>query len=101
MYPESAAFPPDAKSPPAKPTARPGLSAIDSAIYPARTGTISPIARPPTYLRKAESGVQVPKFPPPDVPYPMIVSTRNASAIKIPPPITNGSICDTPFIRCV
>ena len=28
-------------------------------------------------------------------------SIRNARAIKIPPPTTNGSMCETPFINCI
>ena len=32
---------------------------------------------------------------------PMYCSTRKEMAIKIPPPITNGSMWDTPLIRCV
>ena len=91
-YPAAIAFPLEAISPPVKPTASPGLSAIEYAIYPDKTGTISPIASPPAYLKNADSGVIVPKFPPPVAPYPQIVSMRNARAIIIPPPITNGNI---------
>ena len=74
---------------------------MDSAINPASTGTITPIARPPAYLKNAESGVMEPKLAPPVAPYPQSVSIRNARAVRIPPPITNGSMCDTPFIRCL
>ena len=53
-------------------------------MYPANTGTISPIARPPTYLRNAASGVALPNAPPAVAPYPQRVSIKNASATKIP-----------------
>ena len=33
--------------------------------------------------------------------YPAIKSMRYANAMKIPPATTKGSICDTPFIRCL
>ena len=29
------------------------------------------------------------------------VSSKNARAIRMPPPITKGSMWDTPFIRCL
>ena len=56
-------------------------------------------AYPPTVLKKAAAAVYVPKEE--SFGAPAIVSIRNASAIMIPPPITNGSIYETPFIRCL
>ena len=50
------------------------------------------MARPPQYLKNAERGVQEPNADPPVAPYPRIVSIRNAMAVIIPPPITNGSM---------
>ena len=41
-----------------------------------------------------------PKVPPTSA-LPAIVSIRNPSAISTPPPTTNGSICETPFIKCL
>ncbi len=55
--PVRTALPLVANSPPVKPTASPGLSAIEYAIYPASTGTIRFIDRPPIYLNNADSGV--------------------------------------------
>ena len=68
LYPVTSALPLDARSPPVKPTASPGRSAIEYAIYPASTGTISPIASPPLYLKNADSGVQDPNALPPVAP---------------------------------
>ena len=42
-----------------------------------------------------------PKFDPPVVPKPRIVSIRKAIAVRIPPPITKGSMAETPAIRLV
>ena len=52
-------------------------------------------------MKNAEMGVQVPNAAPPTVPYPSRVSIRNARAVMIPPPMTKGSIWETPLIRCV
>ena len=88
--------------PPTKPSASAGLSPIAIAIKPASTGNIKLNASPPILLNIAATGVIVPKFErsltdsdemSTDNP-----SIRNAIAIRIPPPTTNGSICDTPFI---
>ena len=43
----------------------------------------------------------LPKSLLPVAPYPANVSIRKASATRIPPPITNGNICDTPLISHV
>ena len=51
-----------ASTPPAKPTARPGRSAIDMAIKPARIGSIYPNAALPTVLKNAATGVFMPKL---------------------------------------
>ena len=50
------------------------------------------MARPPQYLKNAENGVQEPNAEPPLAPYPKMVSIRNAIAVMMPPPITNGSM---------
>ena len=51
-----------ANAPAVKPTARPGRSAMDMAIKPARTGSMKPNASPPTVLKNAARGVFMPKF---------------------------------------
>ena len=85
------------------------------AINPARTGSIKLNAVPPIPLNKAAACVSVPKllFTASAEPYWSIKacgilfkstispSIKNAIAIKIPPPTTNGSIWDTPFIKCL
>ena len=91
--------------PPTKPTASAGLSPIAIAINPASTGSMNPNAIPPIFLSIAAIGVIVPKFAR-SAGASAFISTqspsiRNASAIRIPPPTTNGSIWDTPFISCV
>ena len=97
-------FPFAAIIPPTKPTASAGLSPILIAINPASTGSISPNAIPPICLNAAATGVIVPKFAlisaESELISTFIPSIRNAIAIRIPPPTTNGSIWDTPFIRC-
>ena len=85
--------------PPTNPTARPGLSAILSAINPASTGSMNPNPTPPILLKNAAAAVNVPKEE--SLGAPAIVSIRNARAIMTPPPTTNGSMYDTPFIRCL
>ena len=91
--------------PPTKPTARPGRSAILIAIKPARIGSINPNAVPPIPLNIAAACVIVPKFAlwsaGSELRSTLNPSIRNAIAIRIPPPTTNGSICETPFIRCL
>ena len=72
-----------------------GLSAIAIAIYPARIGNIMPNAVLPTVWKNNASGVPDPKSAAPA----LALSTRKDRAIRMPPPITNGSIWDTPFIR--
>ena len=62
-----------------------------------KIGIIMLNARPPIFLKKAASGVPLPNLAVPA----NSISNRKASAIRIPPPITNGSICETPFIRCL
>ena len=92
-------------APPTKPTASPGLSAILIAINPARIGSMKPNATPPMDLNIAAIGVIVPKFDlwsnGSEFKSTEKPSIRNAIAIRIPPPTTNGSIWDTPFIRCL
>ena len=60
----------------------------------ARIGNIIPNAVLPTLLKNARNGVPLPAWFPAFAP-----STRKDNAIKIPPPMTNGSMWDTPFIR--
>ena len=86
-----------ASIPPTKPTARAGLSPMLIAMYPARTGNINPNAVSPTLFKNAANGVLLPKFEG----FILASSNKNANAINIPPPITNGNICDTPFIKCL
>ena len=66
---------------------------------------MKPNAAPPIPLNKAATGVIVPKLAlsasERDAISTHNPSIRNAIAIRIPPPTTNGSICDTPFISCV
>jgi hypothetical protein len=51
-------------------------------------GSINPKATPPTVLNQAATGVLVPK-----VSYPRLgSSSRKARAIRMPPPMTKGSI---------
>ena len=83
-------------APPTKPATSPGLSAILIAINPARIGSINPNATPPIVLNVAAIGVIVPKFALSaalkafkSIHNPSI---KNAIAIRIPPPTTNGSI---------
>ena len=99
--PGSAKVAPDvARKPPTRPTRRPGRSAIDIAIKPERIGTIRLNATPPSVLNHAAAGVTVPNVLPASCALtPHAISMRNAIAMKIPPATTNGSICDTPFIR--
>ena len=68
---------------------------MDIAIKPARIGSIKPNAALPVALKKCASGVEEPKE---DVPA-AEPSSRKDRAIRIPPPTTNGSMWDTPFIR--
>ena len=51
-----------AKIPPTNPTAKPGLSAILIAIYPANIYNITLNAAPPTVLKNAATGVFIPKL---------------------------------------
>ena len=50
-------------------------------------------------MKNFAAAVYVPKSPVCGAP--AIVSIRKASAMKIPPAIVNGSIFETPFIRCL
>ena len=68
-----------------------------TAIYPAKIGIIILNAKPPISFKKAATGVPEPKVAVPA----LFMSKRKAKAIKIPPPITKGSICETPFIKCL
>ena len=78
---------------------------IAIAINPASTGSINPKATPPRFLNHAAAGVIVPKFIRSDTSKAFIStqnpSIRKAIAIRMPPPTTNGSIWDTPFISWV
>ena len=91
--------------PPTRPSASAGLSPIAMAINPARIGSIKPNAVSPMFLNNAAAGVMVPKFAlwsaGSALKSTLNPSIRNAIAIRIPPPTTNGSIWDTPFISCV
>ena len=62
-----------------------------------KIGIIMLNAKPPIFLKKAASGVPLPNLAVPA----NSISNMKASAIRIPPPITNGSMCETPFIRCL
>ena len=98
-------FPFAAIAPPTKPTTSPGRSAIAIAIKPASTGSIKPNASPPMDLKNAAAGRIVPKLARSsvgsDARSTPKLSIKNAMAIMIPPPTTNGSIWETPFIRCL
>ena len=54
---------------------------------------------PPMPLNQAAAGVAVPKLE--SCGAPAMVSMRNASAMKMPPATTNGSMWETPSIRCL
>ena len=74
-------------------------------MNPASTGNIKPKAAPPIVLNIAATGVIVPKLAL-SASDRLFISTlspsiRNAIAMRIPPPTTNGSICETPFISCI
>ena len=75
------------------------------AIKPERTGSIKPNAISPMFFSAAATGVIVPKpalaSSESELTSTLRPSMRNARAIRIPPPMTNGSMWDTPFIRCV
>ena len=58
-------------------------------IKPDRIGSIKPKEAPPTSLKNLANGVFEPKLPGLAG---SKVSKRKARAIRIPPPITNGSI---------
>lgn len=77
-----------ARKPPTIPGMRAGRSPILIAMYPAKIGIIMLKAKPPTFFKNAASGVPVPKFAVPALP----ISKRNAKAMRIPPPMTKGSI---------
>ena len=66
---------------------------------------MKPNATPPICLNIAAAGVIVPKFDLAAASRAFIStrspSIRNAIAIRIPPPTTNGSIWETPFISWV
>ena len=66
-------------------------------MKPARIGSIMPKASPPMVLKKAAAGIEEPYAA---VPRPGW-STRNAIAVRMPPPITKGSMWLTPFMRCL
>ena len=96
IAPRKPDFPLYAIIPPTKPSASAGLSPIAIAIKPARTGSIKLNASPPMLLNIAAAGVIVPKFERSSTESDDIStdnpSIRNAIAISIPPPTTNGSI---------
>ena len=48
----------------------------------------------------AATGLVKPKVPPTSA-LPASVSNRKPRAMRTPPPTTNGSICETPFMRCL
>ena len=84
-----------ASNPPTIPGIKAGRSAMLIAMYPARIGNIIPNAVSPTVFKNLENVFPVPKISVPA----FAPSNRNAKAIKIPPPITNGNIWETPFIK--
>ena len=63
----------------------------------ARMGTMKLKARLPVLLKKAARGVEEPKAAVPAAP----PSSRKDRAMTMPPPMTKGSMWDTPFIRCL
>ena len=69
-------------------------------MKPARMGSIKPNAALPMVLKSAAAGEFMPKLAgsPPGA---RMVSRRKAIAIKMPPPMTKGSMLETPFIRCL
>ena len=69
-------------------------------MYPPNIGKNKANALFPIIINNFANLCVVPK-PPPAFACPVIVSTKNASAISIPPLITNGSIYDTPLNRCL
>jgi hypothetical protein len=75
------------------------------AINPARTGSIKPNATSPICLNIAAAGVIDPKLERSATSRAFISTIRpsikKAMAIRIPPPTTNGSIWETPFISWV
>ncbi|MNJ44996.1 hypothetical protein D3C77_400730 [compost metagenome] len=83
----------EASMPPTSPGARPGFSAMEKAMYPARIGIISAKAAPPPISINAAA----------NVPFSLAASIpkMNEIAINNPPATTNGSIADTPVIRCL
>ena len=91
--------------PPTNPTASAGLSPIAIAINPASTGSINLKATLPISLKSLAASVMLPKLLLSAADNELIStanpSIRNDIAIRIPPPTTKGSICETPFISCV
>ena len=94
--PKKPDFPLYAIIPPTKPTANPGRSAIAIAMKPASTGSIKENAVLPMFFNIAAAGVMVPNAARSSAVNDAIStpkpSIKKASAIKIPPPTTNGSI---------
>ena len=88
----------EASAPPTKPTASPGLSAMLMAMKPASTGSMKPKEMPPMSMKVLAYQRFEPKLPGLAG---SKVSRRKARAIRMPPPMTNGSMCETPFIRCL
>ena len=103
--PKNPDFPLYAIIPPTNPSSSAGRSPIAIPIKPASTGSINPNAVPPIPLSSAATGVIVPKSPlwsaGSAARSTFRPSIKNARAIRIPPPTTNGSICETPFISHV
>ena len=60
---------------------------------------MKPKLMPPMPLNQPATGVFEPKLP--SCGAPKMVSMRNASAMKMPPATTNGSMWLTPSIRCL
>ena len=60
---------------------------------------MKPKLTPPMPLNQAAAAVLVPKLP--SCGAPAMVSMRKASAMKMPPATTKGSMCETPSIRCL
>ena len=58
---------------------------------------MKPKAMLPVFLRKAAKGVLFPNWAVPAA----LISARKARAMRMPPPMTKGSIWETPSIRCL
>ena len=105
MAPRNPEPPETANAPPTKPAVRAGLSPILYAIYAPKIGINRPNAAPPISINNFAIYVVLPRAELPAASAapctPASLSNKNASAINIPPLTTNGSINDTPVIKCL